>query len=78
DDRRIGYAISYIPAHVRPVGAVQPSALCVRGRDHGHFLPETRLGQPGSDAARRAHRQALARFRALQDAGFQPSAGATA
>jgi len=75
-DRRIGYAISYVPAHVRPVGAVRPSALRVRGRDHGHFLPETRLAQPLSEAAWQAHREALARFRALQDAGFQTTAQA--
>ena len=36
DDRRIGFAISYIPAHVRPTGLIRPSAFCVRGRDHGH------------------------------------------
>ncbi len=75
DDRRIGYAISYIPAHVRPVGAIQPSALRVRGHDHGHFLPESRLQAPWSEEARAAHRAALARFRALQDAGFQPGPG---
>jgi len=72
-DRRIGYAISYIPAHVRPVGAVRPSALLVRGRDHGQFLPESRLEQPLSATAYQAHGAALARFRALQDAGFQPA-----
>jgi len=72
-DRRIGYAISYIPAQVRPTGHVKPSALCVRGRDHGHFVPEQRLGMPLSDEARRAHTEALARFRALQDAGFAPA-----
>jgi hypothetical protein len=49
---------------------VQPSALCVRGRDHGHFLPEQRLAQALSPEAREAHTQALAKFRALQDAGF--------
>jgi non-heme Fe2+,alpha-ketoglutarate-dependent halogenase len=70
-DRRIGLAISYIPARVRPIGGVQPSALCVRGRDHGHFLPEQRLEKALSDEAQAAHREALARFRALQDAGFQ-------
>jgi ectoine hydroxylase-related dioxygenase (phytanoyl-CoA dioxygenase family) len=70
DDRRLGYAISYIPASVRPTGKVQPSALCVRGRDHGHFLPEQRLSQALSPEAREAHTQALAKFRALQDAGF--------
>jgi non-heme Fe2+,alpha-ketoglutarate-dependent halogenase len=74
DDRRIGLAISCIPAHVRPVGHVRPSALCVRGRDHGHFVPEQRLGVPLSDQAQAAHREALARFRALQDAGFRPPA----
>jgi hypothetical protein len=76
DDRRIGLAISYIPAQVRPVGAVQPSALCVRGRDAGHFVPERRLGQPLSAQAFEQHREALARFRALQDAGFQPQGAA--
>jgi ectoine hydroxylase-related dioxygenase (phytanoyl-CoA dioxygenase family) len=76
DDRRIGLAISYIPAHVRPIGGVQPSALRVRGRDHGHFLPEQRLGQALSDEAQAAHREALARFRALQDAGFHPGKAA--
>lgn len=70
DDRRLGYAISYIPASVRPSGPLRPTALCVRGRDHGHFLPEQRLQTPLSPDAYQAHAQALARFRALQDAGF--------
>jgi len=69
-DRRIGFAISYIPAHVRPVGAVRPHALCVRGRDHGHFVPEQRLHQALSPQDCAQHRAALASFRALQDAGF--------
>jgi hypothetical protein len=72
-DRRLGFAISYIPAHVRSTGHVKPSALCVRGRDHGHFVPEQRLGTPLSGEARQAHTEALARFRALQDAGFAPA-----
>jgi hypothetical protein len=71
DDRRLGFAISYIPAHVRPVGKVRPSALCVRGRSHGHFVPEARLQVPLSDQARAHHQNALALFRSLQDAGFQ-------
>lgn len=70
DDRRIGFAISYIPAHVRPVGAVRPHALCVRGRDAGHFIPEHRLRQALSPQDQAQHREALAAFRALQDAGF--------
>lgn len=35
--RRIGYGISYIPAHVRPTGSGRMSALLVRGRNHGNF-----------------------------------------
>jgi ectoine hydroxylase-related dioxygenase (phytanoyl-CoA dioxygenase family) len=71
DDRRLGFAISYIPAHVEPVGAVQPSALRVRGRSFGHFMEEDRLVQPLSEQARAHHSRALALFRALQDAGFE-------
>ncbi len=70
-DRRIGFAISYIPAHVKPVGAVKPSALCVRGQSHGNFLEEQRMQRPLSDESFKAHAQALASFRALQDAGFK-------
>ncbi len=78
DDRRIGYAISYIPAQVRPVGGIRPHALCVRGRNHGNFVPEHRLCQALSEADRAQHREALAAFRALQDAGFSRSAEAGA
>jgi ectoine hydroxylase-related dioxygenase (phytanoyl-CoA dioxygenase family) len=78
DDRRIGYAISYIPAHVRPVGALRPSALCVRGRSHGHFVEEERLREPLSSQAQDSHSRALALFRSLQDAGFQAPAQETA
>jgi len=35
--RRVGLGISYIPAHVRPIGSYRLSALLVRGRDHGTF-----------------------------------------
>ena len=75
DDRRLGFAISYIPAHVKPVGAIRPSALCVRGRSHGHFVEEERLRQPLSEQARTCHSQALALFRSLQDAGFSSPLG---
>ena len=76
-DRRIGYAISYIPAHVRPVGDIRPSALCVRGRSHGHFVEEQRLDVPLSPLAHERHQQALALFRARQDAGFKPAGAAS-
>ena len=71
DDRRLGFAISYIPAHVKPTGAVKPSALCVRGQSHGHFVQEQRLTQPLCDDAFKAHSAALALFRSLQDTGFK-------
>ena len=75
-DRRIGYAISYIPAHVRPMGDIRPSALCVRGRSHGHFVEEQRLDVPLSPLAHERHQQALALFRARQDAGFKTAGAA--
>jgi non-haem Fe2+, alpha-ketoglutarate-dependent halogenase len=75
DDRRIGLGISFIPAHVRPLGPVRPSALLVRGRDHyGHFLSETRLGTPMSPKARAAHAEAVRLFRLRQDQGFTNAA----
>lgn len=38
---RIGYAIRYVPTHVRQLSPIRDSALLVRGRDtHGHFEPE--------------------------------------
>lgn len=75
-DRRIGYAISYIPAHVRPMGDIRPSALCVRGRSHGHFVEEQRLDVPLSPLAYERHQHALALFRARQDAGFKTAGAA--
>ena len=74
NDRRLGFAISYVPAHVKPTGAVKPSALCVRGRSHGHFLEEQRMQHPLSLDSFKAHANALSLFRALQDAGFKETA----
>ena len=60
-DRRIGFAIRYIPPHVRQL-KVRDSAMLVRGRDtHGHFDHEP---QPKADldaAALAAHREAVDR-----------------
>ena len=66
DDRRIGYAVSYIPAHVRPLTEPRTTVLPVRGQDrHGYFDHETRLsGAPLSAAARQAHEAAYARYAA--------------
>jgi len=42
-DRRIGFAIRYIPTHVRQVAGNDDSATLVRGTDtYGHFAPEPR------------------------------------
>ncbi len=69
-DRRIGVGLSYIPAHVRPHNEPRPTAQLMRGQwRHDDFIPETRLAEPESDAARAAHKDAVARFRARQDAG---------
>jgi non-haem Fe2+, alpha-ketoglutarate-dependent halogenase len=41
DHPRIGYAIRYIPTHIRQVTGIPDSAALVRGRDsYGHFVPE--------------------------------------
>jgi hypothetical protein len=71
----MGLGISFIPAHVRPLGPVKPSALLVRGEDrHGHFLPETRLRAPMTSEAKAAHAEAVRLFRLRQDQGFAPAA----
>lgn len=71
DDRRIGVNISFIPAHVRPLGTPKPGALLVRGEDRfRHFAPEQRLQGHLSARARAAHAEHVRLFRARQDAGF--------
>ena len=50
--RRIGYAIRYIPTHVRQTAGMKDSATLVRGIDiYEHFLPEQRPDAELSDAA---------------------------
>ncbi|HZA67049.1 MAG TPA: phytanoyl-CoA dioxygenase family protein [Geminicoccaceae bacterium] len=42
DDRRIGFAIRYVPTYVRQTAGAEDSALLVRGVDtYHHFLEET-------------------------------------
>ncbi|HJQ59139.1 MAG TPA: phytanoyl-CoA dioxygenase family protein [Vineibacter sp.] len=49
NDRRIGFAIRYIPTHVRQVAGARDSATLVRGVDaHRNFEPEPR---PSADCA---------------------------
>jgi ectoine hydroxylase-related dioxygenase (phytanoyl-CoA dioxygenase family) len=60
-DRRIGYAIRYIPPHVRQL-KVRDSAMLVRGRDtHGNFDPEPEPRADLDAAAIAAHHDAVER-----------------
>ena len=59
DDRRVGFAIRYIPTYVRQIAGDGDSAMLVRGVDeHHHFTPEC---PPASDLApeARAHHAAV-------------------
>ncbi|MBI3196788.1 MAG: phytanoyl-CoA dioxygenase family protein [Rhodospirillales bacterium] len=61
DDRRIGFAIRYIPPHVRQL-KVRDSAMLVRGRDsHGNFDMEPEPKADLDAAAIAAHRDATER-----------------
>lgn len=66
DDRRIGFAVSYIPARCRHIGETRRApAMLVRGRDtYGHFdlEPAPRVGF--EDEAQRAHAACYADYRA--------------
>ena len=61
DDRRIGLAIRYLPAHVRQT-KLRDSAMLVRGVDrYGHFDLEPRPQRDLDEAAVRAHADAVER-----------------
>ena len=61
DDRRIGFAIRYIPPHVRQL-KVRDSAMLVRGHDrHGHFDHQPEPLADLDAAARAAHHDAVER-----------------
>lgn len=52
DTRRVGFAIRYIPTHVRQVAGARDAATLVRGVDRfGHFMAEER---PDADLSERA------------------------
>ena len=68
-DRRMGFGISYIPAHVKDVGATAGSAMLVRGEDrYKHFRAEERIGAELSAEAYANHEKLMKGFRARQDA----------
>jgi len=57
-DRRIGFAIRYIPTYVRQVAGTHDSATLVRGVDRfGHFVPEQRPDADMSAAALAHHEE---------------------
>jgi len=61
-DRRIGYAIRYIPTHLRQVVGETDSAMLVRGVDEfGHFEHETPPAADVSPEALDQHRQVTER-----------------
>ena len=60
-DRRIGFAIRYIPTHVRQT-KVRDSAMLVRGVDaYNHFDPEPRPRHDLDEAALAAHAESVNR-----------------
>lgn len=78
DDRRIGFAMRFIPPHVRQVAGANDSATLVRGVDRfGHFAPELRPEYDMSPAARERHAaitaaQAATLYRGTDKATFRP------
>jgi non-heme Fe2+,alpha-ketoglutarate-dependent halogenase len=72
-DRRIGFAIRYIPTHVhQTVAGPRDSATLVRGTDRfGHFDPEPAPDADLSERAWAAHRDAAERSAAILYAGTQ-------
>ena len=71
DERRIGAGITYIPPHVRPLGAMRSSAMLVRGNDPFHYHePEQRLkaGEEFTQQRVAYHREMVARYQGRQEA----------
>ena len=61
-DRRIGFAIRYIPTHVKQAVGARDSATLVRGEDRfGHFAADPRPSADRDGAALAAHASAVER-----------------
>ena len=61
DDRRIGFAIRYISAHVKQLAGAEDGAMLVRGVDeHRHFVPERAPAADLSPQARAHHAESVA------------------
>ena len=62
DDRRIGFAIRYVPTYVRQTAGAEDSAMLVRGVDtYHHFLDETPPAADLDQAALAQHAAVTAR-----------------
>ena len=62
DDRRIGFAIRYVPTYVRQTAGAEDSAMLVRGVDvHHSFLEETPPAADLDEAALAQHAAVTAR-----------------
>jgi non-heme Fe2+,alpha-ketoglutarate-dependent halogenase len=62
--RRIGLGLNFIPAHVRPTGAVRTTAMLVRGEDrHFHFETVMPPLSELDDAAVAVHQKATSIYR---------------
>lgn len=62
-DRRIGFAVRYIPPYVRQVKTSSDGAVLVRGRDeYGHFVADVPPDADLSDAAVAAHKDSIERM----------------
>ena len=72
DHARVGYAIRYIPTHLRQLAPIRDSALLVRGQDdHGHFDHEQDPQIDREEAARACHADATERQLRIVYAGAQ-------
>ena len=77
--RRVGFAIRYLPTHVKQLTAMADSATLVRGSDrYRHFLPEPIPQSDFHPEARAFHTKMLANNDEILYRGTQPRRGGDA
>jgi non-haem Fe2+, alpha-ketoglutarate-dependent halogenase len=77
DRRRVGFAIRYLPTHVRQTAGARDHATLVRGVDRfGHFQPERRPGSDLEAGAVEFHRAVTANKDAINLRGAADKPGA--
>ncbi len=73
DDWRIGFAIRYIPTHLKQLAPIKDTAMLVRGVDtFGHFEPEQRPSSDFSSEAVAHHAAIQERLNTITNLGAQP------